>query len=399
MSQPPPTPDDLLTDSGRRVLEGLALDVNGRTASLAERIATKELPGIGIAVLDGDEIAWVAAAGVANRQTGEPVTAKTRFQAASISKPVTALAVMRLVQDGRLDLDTDVNAYLRSWRVPANGDWQPMVTLRQLLSHTAGTTVHGFVGYRPEGPVPTLTDVLDGRRPANSDPIRVSALPGTIFRYSGGGTTIVQQVLEDVTGVPFASLMDDLVLGPLGMADSTFARLLPTQGLPNLAYGHRCDREVIGGGWQIYPEQAAAGLWTTPSDLLKAAREVQRALATGAGEFLSRASAETMLTPQNGGPVGIGFFLGREGAKQRFSHGGGNEGFTCVLEAYARHGKALAVMTNGDIGFELFGEIMGAVARDHDWPLEPGTRDGNYVGADRGRMTYNAVSAFVGRYE
>ncbi len=281
MSQPPPTPDNLLTDSGRRVLEGLALDVNGRTASLAERIATKELPGIGIAVLDGDEIAWVAAAGVANAQTGEPVTAKTRFQAASISKPVTALAVMRLVQDGRLDLDADANTYLRSWRVPANGDWQPVVTLRQLLSHTAGMSVHGFPGYRPDGPVPTLSEVLDGTPPTNTDPIRVTALPGTIFRYSGGGTTIVQQVLEDVTGVPFASLMDDLVLGPLGMADSTFSRVLPGQGQAGFAHGHRIDREVVGGGWHIYPELAAAGLWTTPSDLLKVAREVQRALATG----------------------------------------------------------------------------------------------------------------------
>jgi CubicO group peptidase (beta-lactamase class C family) len=299
------------------------------------------------------------------------VTERTLFQAASISKPVCAMGVMRLVQEGRLDLDADVNDSLTSWRVPANGDWQPRVTLRQLLSHTAGTTVHGFVGYRRGRPIPTLRHILDGVAPANSDPVVVSALPDTIFRYSGGGTSIVQQVLEDISGRPFAELMGELVLRPLGMSDSTYAQPLHGEMHRRAALGHRDDGGPVAGGWHVYPERAAAGLWTTSRDLLRAAQEVQRA-ATGQGEILSQASAEAMLTKRSVGDVGIGFFVGGEAKARRFGHGGDNAGFKTLLDAYVEGGCGFAVMTNGDMGSELIGEIAGAVAREEEWPVPPG---------------------------
>lgn len=400
MSHPTSAEDRALPEAARRALAALPLDTTGRTASLAERMVTKELPSLSIAVLDGGEIAWATGHGVRSVAGQEPVTPRTLFQAASVSKPVTALAVMRLVQEGRLDLDADVNVYLRSWRVPANGGWEPVVTLRHLLSHTAGTSVHGFPGYRPGGPVPALRQILNGDPPANTDPIRVTALPGTIFRYSGGGTTIVQQVLEDVVGLRFAELMDDLVLSPLGMTESTFSQPLPPDRLEGAAIGHHVDGEPVGGGRHVYPEQAAAGLWTTPSSLLRVAREVQRAVADGAGAVLTRESAEAMLTALNDGPCGLGFFLDGEGATQRFSHGGGNEGFTCILEAYARRGTALAIMANGDIGFDLFPEIIGAVAREYGWPLTPGQRLGTYVAANSSVVPEAAlVAACAGIYE
>jgi CubicO group peptidase (beta-lactamase class C family) len=166
-------------------------------------MAEHYIPGASVAVIDDGEIAWAESYGVLEVGKAAPVSAETRFQAASISKPLTALAVLGLVQEGRLALDEDIRGYQSSWRLPENDGWQPRVTLRQLLSHSGGTTVTGFLGYPAGARVPTLRQVLDGEKPANSAPILVDTVPGLHFRYSGGGYTILQQLIEDVTGKPF----------------------------------------------------------------------------------------------------------------------------------------------------------------------------------------------------
>src|SRR5262249_27971513 len=188
----------------------------------------------------------------------------------------------------------DVNEQLRSWRVPANGDWQPIITLRQLLSHAAGVTVHGFPGYAVGIPVPTVPALLDGA--GNTPPVRVNLLPGLHFRYSGGGTTIVQQLLLDVTGDPYLDLMQRLVLDPVGMHDSTYEQPLPGRLQDRAASGHHRYGCRVSGRWHVYPEMAAAGLWTTPSDLARFAIEVQRAL-RGESRVLEARTAQLMLTP------------------------------------------------------------------------------------------------------
>ena len=392
-----------LPTEARRVIARVHLaplpEAADRTASLAERMALYDVPGVSLAVLRDGAIAWAAGFGVREAGRAEPVTERTLFQAASISKPMTALGVMRLVQEGRLDLDADVNRYLTSWRVPANGDWQPRITLRQLLSHSAGTTVHGFVGYRPDRPLPTLPQLLDGTPPANSGPVRVTALPGTIFRYSGGGTSIVQQVLEDVTGQPFADLMREIVLDPLEMADSTFAQPLPAALHDRAATGHRDDGAPVPGRWHVHPERAAAGLWTTPSDLLRAALEVRRAR-VGGGRILSQASAETILTRGAAGDVGVGFFVGGEGDRRRIGHGGDNVGFKALLDVYVERGAGIAAMANGDLGHELIDEIVGAVAREEGWPVPPGEGFGTFR-APRATVDAEpaALAALAGVYQ
>jgi CubicO group peptidase (beta-lactamase class C family) len=339
-------------------------------------MATLDVPGVSVAVIAEGAVAWARGWGLREADAPDPITESTLFQAASISKPVTAVAVMRLVQEGRLDLDEDVNAYLRSWRVPANGAWQPRLTLRQLLGHVAGTTVHGFPGYRRDRSLPSLRQVLDGEPPANTPPVRVNTLPGLQFRYSGGGTSIVQQLLMDVTELPFPTLMRELVLEPLGMQHSTYEQPLPQARWAEAATGHRWLGGRVEGGWHIYPEIAAAGLWTTPSDLAQLVLEVQNVQAGGMGRVLTRASVEAMLTPQASGPVGIGFFVGGEGDQRRFEHSGGNEGFRCRLLAYAEHGLGAVVMTNADAGWFLVEELMGAIAREYSWPLGAGERIG-----------------------
>src|SRR5579871_2129636 len=197
------------------------------TYPLAERLAYYETPGISIAVIEDYEIAWTRGYGVKEAGKSDAVTTETLFQAGSISKPVAAMAALHLVEAGKLDLDEDVNTYLTSWKVPPNADWQPRITLRQLLSHTAGLTIHGFPGYLPTRPIPTVPQLLDGEPPANTGAVRVNAVPGTQFRYSGGGTTIVQLMLMDVLGKPFPQIMRKLVLDPLQMHHSTYEQPLP----------------------------------------------------------------------------------------------------------------------------------------------------------------------------
>jgi CubicO group peptidase (beta-lactamase class C family) len=371
-----------------------------RRVPLAERQANWRVPGVSIAVLEDGDLAWAKGYGVTAADGTEPVTTNTLFQAASISKPTTALAVLRLVQQGRLDLDEDVNRYLRSWQVPANGEWQPRLTLRHLLSHTGGVTVHGFPGYRADEPLPTLLQILRGEPPANTAPIRVDTIPGLQFRYSGGGTTIIQQLLVDLLEKPFPELMRELVLEPVGMTDSTFALPLPEPFTRQAATGHRFDGAPLLGKWHVYPEQAAAGLWTTPTDLARLTLAVQRSFAGHEGAFLSSDLVRAMLTRQFGSNLGLGFFLEGNGPNLRFYHGGGNEGFRCLLVAYAEWPLGAVVMTNGDAGGNLNVEILETIGAEYGWPVDPGYEAPPRRQPWPGRVTLDAavLARYVGVY-
>jgi CubicO group peptidase (beta-lactamase class C family) len=389
-----------------RIEQGVILEPQLRSLPddarpLAERMALLGVPGVSIAVNHNGALAWAHGYGVREAGGTAPITEHALFQACSNSKPTTAVAVMRLAQEGTLDLDEDVNAHLTSWKVPDNGSWQPRVTLRHLLSHTAGTTVHGFPGYRRDGPVPTLRQVLEGEAPANTPAIRMNAIPGTHFRYSSGGTSIVQQLLIDVTGLPFPQLMRDLVLEPLGMADSTYEQPLPERRWADAATGHRTDGGPVMGQLHVYPEMAAAGLWTTPADLAWLLVEVQRVRTGGAGRLLTHASVDTMLTLQFGGPVGIGFFVASAGAALRFGHGDDNEGFKCLATTFAEQGTGAVVMTNGDMGWQICKEIEAAIARMYGWPLasdeeRPGLL---YPARQAAEVDPHVYTAYAGEYE
>jgi CubicO group peptidase (beta-lactamase class C family) len=222
----------------------------------------------------------------------------TLFQAASISKPVFALAVMRLVQEGQLNLDEDVNTYLTSWRISAIENWQPRITLRQLLSHTAGLTVHGFPGYRSSQRLPNTVQILNGEPPANTSKVEVNLIPGLHLRYSGGGTTIAQQVLVDILKQPFPEIMHELVLAPLGMTNSTYEQPLPSDWSSRTATAHVSSGIPLEGKHHVYPEMAAAGLWTTAADLAKVGVELMRVLRGLPPTLWSKASIEEMLHPQ-----------------------------------------------------------------------------------------------------
>jgi CubicO group peptidase (beta-lactamase class C family) len=333
--------------------------------TLEQWMALHRIPGLSVAVFDQNQIVWAKAYGTKRAGSSDPVMLDTLFQAGSISKPVTAMAVLRCVEAGKWSLDENVNDKLISWKVPDNAlTKEQRVTLRRLLSHSAGTTVHGFPGYAVGEPLPTLLQILDGLPPANTAPVRVDLLPGTKVRYSGGGTTVVQLMMVDQLKKPFPQIMAETVLQPLGLTHSTFEQPLPPDRAAMAASGTRASGKIVEGQWHIYPEMAAAGLWTTASDLAQIALEVSRASSGKSKRVLSSAMTKQMLTPQFG-PFGLGFALDHEG--RSFGHNGADEGFQAYLLAFADSGSGVAMMANSDNGFMLFERLAASVAAEYAW--------------------------------
>ncbi len=358
--------------------------------SLAERMAYYNVPGVSIAIIVDGKIAWTKGYGVLDAEKPDKVDTRTLFQAASISKPVTAVAALRLVEQGKLDLDGPVNARLERWKIPENEyTKQRAVTLRHLLSHRAGTTVSGFPGYAKGTPLPTLIQVLNGESPANTPPVVVDKVPGESMRYSGGGTTIVQLLIEDVTNASFADYMEAHVLQSLGMKRSHFRHPIHDE---NAARAHTGDEAVpVSGHDHIYPELAAAGMWTTPSDLATFALEVVDALRRDKGAHISAVTARDMLAPQ-GANYALGFDIIKADDGLAFGHDGANHGFRCRLLVYNDGRGGFAVMTNSDNGAPLIREIGAAVADAYGWRL--------YAAREREAITLSATAmrAIAGAY-
>jgi len=331
------------------------------TYSIGERMERYKVPGVSVAVVREGKLRWAKGYGIANTSTGSKVDEQTLFQAGSISKPVAALAALKLWEEGKVDLDEDVNNYLQGWKVEETRFTEnEKVTLRRLLTHTAGTTVHGFPGYAQTDTFPTIIQVLNGE--GNTDKIEVDTIPGSIWRYSGGGYTIMEKVVEDVSGQPLDIYMEEQILKPLGMDHSTCAQPLPGALYDQASAAYDSEGKLIEGQWNNYPEQAAAGLWTTPSDLARYCIAVQE-MFTGRSEgILKTGTVESMLTKHRN-DWGLGPSISSQGHSLKFGHGGKNAGFTNNMIAFARTGDALVVMTSGDNGGDLISEITRSVSR------------------------------------
>lgn len=334
--------------------------------SIVDRMKFWKVPGLSIAVIKDFKIDWARAYGLKDLESSEPVTTETLFQAGSISKSVNAMVMMKKVEQGRISLDEDINSKLTSWKLPDNEfTAKKKVTLRNLLSHTAGTTVHGFPGYAITEKVPSLQQILDGAPPANTAAVRVDLEPGTRFRYSGGGTTISQLAIMDIEKKPYPDIAKETVLTPLGMTNSTYSQPLPADWRKKAATGYRSDGSEVEGKIHLYPEMAAAGLWTTPTDLAKFAIEMQLSLAGRSNKVLTKQSVETMTTSFME-EVGLGFFIEKHGNALYFGHGGADEGFRAELVVSRDKGYGVAIMVNSDNG-QILREVIRGVAREYGW--------------------------------
>jgi CubicO group peptidase (beta-lactamase class C family) len=339
--------------------------------TLSELLEVAGVPGISVAVVHDFRLHWSRGYGVADVTTGTPVGEETLFQAASISKPVTAMAALRLAREGSLDLDGDVNHLLRSWQVPPRPEHGASpVTPRSLFSHTSGADDgFGFPGYDPDAPRPGVVGILNGDAPSNVGPVRFARLPYQAYKYSGGGTTIMQLALTESTGRPFPALMEDAVLAPLGMTESTFQQPLPPERAVRASRAHDGQGQARTAPWHVYPEQAAAGLWTTSADLARFISEVQQAVRGPAGAVLDRPTALEMITPVGVGPYGVGLSLEKRGEGWYFSHGGSNRGFRGLILGHVRKGYGVAILTNADNGREVIDELLLRVAAAYGWDM------------------------------
>ncbi len=367
--------------------------------NIRERMAYYKVPGVSIAVVNNGKIEWMQGYGrVTNDPTSALIDEHTLFQAGSISTSITAFGALLLVQQGKISLDEDVNVYLKRWKIPENECTKTeKVTLRRLLSQTAGIDVQEFPGYSVHDPIPTVVDILEGKKPlVNTAPVRVVFQPGSSFQYSGGGITIVQMLIEDVTGESFDVWMKNHVLKPLGMLESTFAQPLPPFYAHHAAYGHTLNCVPVEGKWYVYPEMAAAGLWTTPKDLAQFILYIQSGVKNGKAEPLNAYYVKEMITRQKIGikdtEAGLGVFLRSFGENQLFESWGKNIGFNARLCGFVYHGQGVVIMMNNDSAWMLMEEMINSVADVYTWP--------NLVPIEKGMVPIDPSSFinFTGRY-
>ena len=335
---------------------------------MSKSLVRHKVPGVSVAVIENGSVNWVQGYGFVEAGSERRVTPETLFQAASISKPVAAMAALHMMQYGNFTLDEDVNLKLKTWKVPENEfTREKKVTLRGLLSHTAGLTVHGFPGYESGAELPPVPQILDGVKPANTAAVRVDIVPGSKWRYSGGGYTVMQLLLVDRFGRPFPELMRRIVIDRIGMKHSTYEQPLPASRFSMAATAHDNNGKPIAGKWHTYPEMAAAGLWTTPGDLAVFALEVANASVGKSSRVIERSTAREMLTRQSG-DYGLGFGIEGEGDAARFAHGGSNGGFRCMLICYRDGSRGAIVMTNSDNGSAVIREVIDHIAATQGWP-------------------------------
>jgi len=349
-----------------------AIGENNVPQHILKRMQATKVQGLGIAVVDNGRIAWAKGYGLKDATSPDSVTVNTLFQCASIGKVITALAAMNLVEQGKIDLDQDINQKLKNWKLPENKFTQSKkVTLRMLLSHSAGLDdSYGFQGYYPGSKIPTLTEMLSARSPANNKKqLEVKTVPGTQERYSGGGYLIIQQLIEDISETTFADYVQKQIFDPLQMKHTTYSHYPDTELKMDIARGHEDNGNIDPKRkYNLYPEMAAAGPWTTPTDLAKLIVAIHQA---GNGENKTLPGPELtaqMLTPQLNA-MGLGLNLKGADKVLGYWHAGNNAGYTGMLFAITSTGQGAVVLTNSNAGEYLALEAVRSIANAYNWSV------------------------------
>lgn len=338
-------------------------------STLADRMDFYKVKGLSIAVVKDYKVIWAKGYGWADVETKTPVTTETLFEPGSISKSLNAIGVLKLVQDKKLDLYTDINTYLTSWQFPYDETaGNKKITLAQLLSHSAGLGVHGFPGYDLQTNIPTVPQVLDGAPPANTPAVRSLFEPGLKFQYSGGGTTISQLIITDVTHQSYDEFMYENVLKPIGMVNSFYTQPPPVDKRHLCASGYHPDGEAVPHRFHVYPEQGAAGLWMTPTDLCHYIIETQLAYEGKSAKVLNQEMTMLRMTPYNDASSALGVFIDNRNGTLYFQHSAGNEGFCGQYYGSLQGGNGVAIFLNTDMdSYGIIPEVLNSVATVYDW--------------------------------
>lgn len=357
-----------LVENSLRVITKLSND-SAKKYNIADRMKLHKIPSVSIAVINNGKIEWAKAYGYANIAEKKPADTKTIYQIASITKSINAFYIMKLAQEAKLSLDTDIRDYLKTWKISENEFSEgKKITLRNLLSHTAGFGTGGFGGYLKSEKIPTINQILNGEQPANNEPVKLVLPVNERFSYSGGGTTITRKIIEDNISPKYDSLLLTNVLEPLGMTHSTFQQVLPI-GFENFATAYDGGAKEVPGDYAVYPELAADGLWSTPTDMAKFIISLQQSLANKAGAILNKNTAIEMLTPVlHTTDIALGAFIIERGGEKYFTHLGGNRGFQSIYYGSFTTGQGIVILTNTDNAHStLIKEIINSVAAVYQW--------------------------------
>ena len=361
ITPPSPLPDEVVAHIDRIVADIRPTD-GGPAQSLTDRMAADDVPGVAIALVDDYQLQWVRGFGVRHADNEVPIDERTLFQVGALSTTVMTAAILRMQQAGKLDLDRDIADTMTSWTLRAGDGWTPRVTLRALLTHTAGLPQIDLVGIRPGDPTPSLARWLD--RADAGAPVTVRRVPGLQTWPTDAGAIVAQVLISDAIEVDFAAAMHDWVLQPAGMTDSTYAQPLPLERLPFASTAHPMDAVPLAAGFDAYPQQAAAGLWTSATDLGTFVAAVLRSVAGYEDALLSADVVAEMMTPIAAG-TGLGVQLW--GDPLRWSQSGTTHGFSAELVAFAGGGQGAVVLANASATGPLRQAIFDAIAREYQW--------------------------------
>jgi CubicO group peptidase (beta-lactamase class C family) len=374
----------------RGLLPGVVFEGETQPAGIESRLAHHKTPALSVAVIRDGRLDWSAAWGRL-QAGGAPAGCDSLFQAGSLAKPATVLAVLRMRQQGLIDLDRNIDAYLASYRLPAGRQTEANpVTLRHLLAHTAGITPGGYAGYAAGEPLPTDAQTVRGEPPANGRKAEVLQPPGSELAYSGGGYTMVEIALQDHLRQPFEHLMRDWLLAPAGLRQADFTVPLPAASHARAARGHQPDGSGVPGGWRHHPEQAAAGLWATASDLAALLVELRKGHQGQSTVFTQASIRELLATPFEG--HAFGFRLIGQGDDVFLTHYGGTVGYRAGATLNLRTGDGAVFLGNSDNAAAVGREFLGAVARTYGWPLFREVR------VARAQQPAEALQSLTGRY-
>jgi CubicO group peptidase (beta-lactamase class C family) len=359
--------------------------------NIHERMKLYNIPAVSVAVIEDSKLVWAKAYGIADKSENKPVDNNTLFQAASISKSLNGLAIMKLAENNQLDLNKDIRGYLKTWTLPENEfSKDKTITLKSLLSHTAGLSVSGFWGYSREDKIPDINEILNGRFPANNVPIKLILEPNQKVQYSGGGTVLSRKIIEDNINSNYRKLLDSTVLLPLHMARSTFYAPFETNE-KNFASAYNKDGKEIPGKYHVYPEYSPDGLWTTATDLSRFVIDIQKSLKGENNSLISQKSAIEMTSPIKENSA-LGVYIRDFGGEKYFYHTGGNEGYSCVYIGGISNGKGVVILTNSDNGEPLYTEIMASISKVYGWNVFKAEEKTRYIASE------NDIKRLTGTY-
>lgn len=362
--------------------------------TLQERMKFYKVNGMSIAVVKNYKIEWAKGYGFADVESKIPVTENTIFEPGSISKSVNALALMKLVQNKKINLFDDINHYLSSWKFPYdNKANRKIITLANLLSHTAGLSVPGFGGYKFGDSLPTIYQTLNGQFPANNLAVRSIFEPSNKMEYSGGGTMISQLLLMDITKQPYDKFLQETVFGPLGMTNSFFTQPIPDAKIQIAATGYDSLGIALKGKYPIMTEQAAAGLWTTPTDLCKVIIEMQLSLQGKSNKILNQQNTEMVLTPYLDESVSLGYMIDDHQGNKYFKHEAGNYGFSGVYYGSVDDGNGVAILINSE-NSGILKEIGLAICDVYEWAGFPKKESKTII-----KIEESVAQKYIGIYE